>query len=339
MPPDSGLRRFLNGRSKERPNQTDFWLYTCFSIWLEIRIRSFACKRLNRDWEEMNYDELMSDLSYLLLVTRMNSASLDGEDFDQVVNLGDLIKSQVFRETVEGVDAEYLKPTELTTACVELYHQLVDDFAIPELYKFFYLLNSCFVDDFTKRGIIKLFQEHPFNKQIDNVYIFFKADHSDISKDYSFVPGKQNLKTEDIIWKGKRDESCFHFSIGSKEIQSLYEKLVRGRYISKDTDIISFAHILTGLPYGKPQQTIPINWIYDEKSVLAMFAGELRNNSRKSDGNNKLTWTTIRNLFYYKGLPIDSNLSTLYSQALLRKDNVCQVVIELASELIKKEDI
>lgn len=155
LPPDSGLRRFLCGRSKERPNKTDFWHYTCFSIWLGIQIRSFACKRLYRNWNEISYDELMMDLHYLLLVTRVNSASLKGKDFDQVLELNNLLKSHDFIDSANGMETEAANPTELTVFCIKMYHHLVDDIAIPELYKFFYLLNSCFVDDFTKEEIVK----------------------------------------------------------------------------------------------------------------------------------------------------------------------------------------
>ena len=124
-------------------------------------------------------------------------------------------------------------------------------------------------------------------------------------------------------------------------IEKLYKALL-GNYISNETDYRSLVSIITGHKI-KNHEFKQIDWIDNEIGSLAVFVGILRDVHKKTTSK-KMSWDVAKASFLYKGENINSNLSTLYSQAkkkgsysdLLNIFSRCEMIQdELLKEILK----
>ncbi len=175
----------------------------------------------------------------------------------------------------------------------------------------FLLLNTNLLGN-KRQQIIELFSRKPSNKFYQRQYGLFKEKHR-LAKDLDFTPEVLKLKTEHLLWSENRDSKCFNLHWLTAHIQNFYDLLRSKKCINKDTDIVSFAHILTGIPYSQEQPTTPIDWICKEKQSLAMFIGLLK--EAEGARANKLTWGRASELFTWNGEKVTFISSTQFLQA------------------------
>ena len=192
---------------------------------------------------------------------------------------------------------------------------LMEEYAKQSLQLLFGLLHSGLFNSHKEKVVQMLLESQP-HECIDKSYETYIKNHPSIrvylfEKDYSNI-----LNTHDIEWNGNRDNKTFKLNWHVKNIQSLYDCLIKLGYIGDDADVLSFAHILTGLPLSdkhKLHKIVKIDWRAKDRQSLAFFAGMLKKDPElKVD----LTWKEISNLFTYKGSPIPSSMNSEYRNAL-----------------------
>ena len=96
LPPASDLKRFLHGKTKEKPSLDDCWLYVCFIFWIDFRYFIFLHKRLEKNWEDYHYDDLVKDLNTSFDFLGKHIAWADDEDLDIIVDANNFYTSPEF---------------------------------------------------------------------------------------------------------------------------------------------------------------------------------------------------------------------------------------------------
>ena len=169
--------------------------------------------------------------------------------------------------------------------------------------------------DMCKAQIASILITSKYKECIDSNYAAFLKKNPSFAKNNLFRKEyNQILKPNDLLINGERNHQTFKLTFGITKIQALYDFFINSKYISDDTDILSFAHMLTGLQLSDTHKFHEIkknNWIA-EKQSLAYFAGILR---KDDDLKVNLSWREIANLFTYKGKAVPPTLHVDYRNA------------------------
>ncbi len=96
LPPASDLKRFLHGKTKEKPSLDDCWLYVCFIFWIDLRYFIFLHKRLEKNWEDYHYDDLVKDVNTSFDFLGKHIAWADDEYLDFIVDANNFYTSPEF---------------------------------------------------------------------------------------------------------------------------------------------------------------------------------------------------------------------------------------------------
>lgn len=274
LPQDSGLCRFLKGKSVDRPDIYDAWQFFCFGFWVLIKRYAYVENKEYNINGNIHLQELDEGLK------RKIKGSIDTEYIDNIGFLHSYIQEHkiyfnspyaIFAESTTGEDISNISDHEINVwfytelddqnyeeiqnkyysgnynegirsyfnNSIELYRRVYKE-QRKKLGDLFFYFNTPCIDDITKEEIIEELSTYPFNNKIQRWYDRARklGNHY---KDIYFHKSTRNLLTslkKEIAWgeMKKCDNTCFGIAISPSKTLALYTLLLDS-YIDKGNHI------------------------------------------------------------------------------------------------------
>ena len=240
LPPESGLRRFLEGKKTDKLNKIDVWHFACFQMWLNLKwiyfqeskarsvsqnsdlseeekisfVDSELKTEMSLESDDNRIDELINDrltlrseeMKRCMALSRImteEDVSINHNDYEEV-------KKQIQEESEDSIKETILDITNSKNLddFEKSFHFVIEQtkWAVnhdaANLGLLFQMLNSPFIDQETKTKIIELLSKEPWNRKTQVLYNICRKELPAL-KEYYFYTANDNLLSSlknQIMW-------------------------------------------------------------------------------------------------------------------------------------------